>query len=58
MDPILSEALRVMLFGMLGIFFVLAVIYLTIKLLNYAFPEKKVVHRKIDKATGKVLEEY
>lgn len=54
---VLSQAFEVMLFGMLGIFIVLFIIYLVIKLLNFAFPEKKVIYRKINKATGEVISE-
>lgn len=53
---VLTQAFEVLLKGMVGIFFVLFIIYLVIKLLNYAFPESVVVHRKIDRATGKVIE--
>lgn len=35
-----SEAIRVMLWGMTGVFVVLSVIYIVIKLLIKIFPEK------------------
>lgn len=57
MTPELTKALEITLIGMLGIFFVLGMIYLLIKLLIWAFPERKVVRRLVDKATGKVLKE-
>lgn len=54
-NPLLSQAFSLMLFGMGGIFIILFVIYLVVKLLNFAFPEKKVIHRKINRATGEVI---
>jgi Na+-transporting methylmalonyl-CoA/oxaloacetate decarboxylase gamma subunit len=41
MNANLMEALKVMLYGMCGIFLVLFVIYISIKALIKAFPEKK-----------------
>lgn len=54
-NPLLSQAFSLMLFGMGGIFIILFVIYLVVKLLNFAFPEKKAIHRKINRATGEVI---
>ena len=53
----LNQALNITLFGMLGIFFVLGLIYLLILLLVWAFPEKKRIKRVISRKTGEVLEE-
>lgn len=36
----ISEAIRVMVWGMMGIFIVLSVVYIVIKLLIRIFPEK------------------
>lgn len=51
------NALNLMLVGMLGIFFVMLLIFLLIKFLLWAFPEPKKILRKISKATGKVISE-
>lgn len=41
MNANLMEALKVMLYGMCGIFSVLFIVYISIKVLIKAFPEKK-----------------
>lgn len=52
-----NQALDITLYGMLGIFFVLGLIYLLILFLIWAFPEKKKVKRIISRKTGEVIEE-
>lgn len=54
-NPELGHAFEVMLYGMLGIFIVLFIVYLVIKLLNFAFPERKIIRRKINRATGEII---
>lgn len=53
----INQALNITLFGMLGIFFVMGMIYLLILLLIWAFPEKKRLKRIISRKTGQVIEE-
>ena len=54
----IKQALNISLMGMLGIFFVLGLIYLLILFLLWAFPEKKRVKRTILRSTGEVIEEH
>lgn len=54
----IMKALNISLMGMLGIFFVLGLIYLLILFLLWAFPEKKRIKRVLSRATGEVVEEH
>lgn len=53
----LNQALNITLYGMLGIFFVLGLIYLLILFLIWAFPEKKRIRRIVSRTTGEIIEE-